>query len=440
MSEAVTVNCHYLNRLVAVADSHGVEAMEDIVSGQGVKLVSKGSSIDARVRDRLLQHKLLKPLEGMVRVIGGAATRPIDAVADGLLRRHALLSGLCTDQVAHRVERAFLDLRLAPPVESLLSLFAEQGPRHLEHAVGVSLLAAALLEQMHVAEISLPTMLVAGLMHDVGDLYIDPAILNNHQKLSASEWKHVATHPIVGASLLRELQGAGPVVAELVLLHHERLDGFGYPRGLRQGRIPLGGQVLALSEMLMGVIESGSSPGEHAAVAVKLIPGEFNRQLMNHVIRSAKAASMSDAVDTAIAPVSNTEIEERANRCVRRLEYFNRVLDGVDSESEGLHLLTGQVSERVRCLERALASVGLQWNGGVESHEFLCSSDPHVAREIHLVLQEFCWRLDELSRELWLRCDALAPRDASQMRRAMALADQAPASTALDLQAVSLAG
>jgi len=58
-----TVNPHYLDNVVATARSHELAASEDIVSGNGVKLIAKGTRIDAAVRDRLLEHKLRRPLE-----------------------------------------------------------------------------------------------------------------------------------------------------------------------------------------------------------------------------------------------------------------------------------------------------------------------------------------------------------------------------------------
>lgn len=420
MSEAVSVNAHYLDRLVAVADRHGVEATEDIVCGQGIKLVAKGGSIDDRVRERLLQHKLIKPLETMVKVVGGAATRPIDRVADALLHRHALLAGLCDAEVKARVEQAFLDLRLTAPLESLLSLFADQSPRHLEHAVGVSLLAAALLCQQPQVEVKLGHMLLAGLMHDVGELYIDPAILGKREQLSPPEWKHVVTHPLVGSSVLRELPGAGHHVADLVLYHHERLDGFGYPYGLRQGRIPAGAQILALAEMLMGVIESGRCPGEHAAVAVKLIPGEFHRPLMERVVRGARIAARSEVVEGHLAPLSDHDLAERAQGHLQRIRQLQTLVSGLQGGGAPLRDLLAQVGERVQRLAQALNSTGLTLNDQGGFSDSLRGADPYTLQEIATVLQELGWRLNELERELPRRAELLPAADAQPLQRALA--------------------
>ncbi len=120
MHDKLTVNEHYLNRVIAVAETAGVEPTEDILTGSGIKLVARGARIDARSRDRLLQHKLLKPLETPVRVIDGVGTRPIDKVAEELLAKHALLAGVCGRPTARAATSALREMRLSTPMESLL--------------------------------------------------------------------------------------------------------------------------------------------------------------------------------------------------------------------------------------------------------------------------------------------------------------------------------
>lgn len=418
MHEAGSVNGHYLNRLVAVADSRGVEATEDIFSGQGVKLVAKGGNIDARVRDRLLQHKLLKPLEHMVRVVGGVASRPIDTVADALIRRHALLAGICSPRVEKQVQDAFFKLQLSSPLEALLSLFSEQGDGHLEHAVGVALIAAALSAHREANPAQLPEVLMAGLMHDVGELYIDPDILRRHGRLPPTEWKHVATHPLVGASILRELPGAGTRVAEMVLQHHERLDGFGYPRGLREGGIALGGQILAMAEMLMGVIESGRTPGEQASIAVKLIPGEFDRGLMDLVISGTRHAPLATPGRGEEISAGDVRLVERAHACAGRLQEVRAMVDGLEGGGGSLKALVAFVRDRVQRLEQAMASTGLSIGGGVTDAD-LSVADVESQREMSMVVREMQWRLDELERYLQLRCEGLPPADAQRLQQAL---------------------
>lgn len=80
--DAGAVNPHYLDHMVHTAERQELQASEDIIAGNGMKLLAKGARIDAAIRDRLLDHKLTKPLEECVVAVGG-----IGAVELGPARR-----------------------------------------------------------------------------------------------------------------------------------------------------------------------------------------------------------------------------------------------------------------------------------------------------------------------------------------------------------------
>lgn len=73
----------------------------------------------------------------------------------------------------------------------------------------------------------------AGLVHDIGKIEIPCEILNKKEHLSDDEWDIVRRHPELGAQCLQACEGLAPIVAGVALEHHERLDGSGYPRGLK---------------------------------------------------------------------------------------------------------------------------------------------------------------------------------------------------------------
>lgn len=88
------------------------------------------------------------------------------------------------------------------------------------------------------------TLEYAGMLHDLGKIAIDSQILNKPNPLTPAEWDLVHRHPAIGAGLLKQipfLEGA----AEIVLCHHERHDGQGYPAGLKGEDIPLGARLIA---------------------------------------------------------------------------------------------------------------------------------------------------------------------------------------------------
>ncbi|HEX7637419.1 MAG TPA: HD domain-containing phosphohydrolase, partial [Burkholderiaceae bacterium] len=289
------VNPHYLDHVVKLSETSDVEASEDIVSGNGMKLVAKGAKIDARVRERLLEFRLTKPLENTMRVVGGTDPASFLPVGERMLERHPLLRGICETVEGMPPIEALRALDLSTNLQSLLSVYAGQGAEKLEHAVGVALISAALAVALSSRPDALNAIVVAGLVHDVGELYIDPAFLQRGVKLTPQQWKHVVTHPIVGSHVLTAMPGAGPRISTVVMAHHERLDGFGYPQGLNGTNLNMAGQILAVAEMLMGLMESGGNHAARAVVAMKLVPGEFHRRFIDHVARGARASGSAPA-------------------------------------------------------------------------------------------------------------------------------------------------
>ena len=407
MGDRLAVNEHYLQRLMDAATRRGVEATEDIMSGSGIKLVAKGAAIDARTRDRLLQHKLLKPLEMSTRVVGGVASRPMDEVARSLIHRHALLQHLCNGAHAEEIERAFNNLRLSVPLESMLTLYADQAPGKLEHAVAVSLMTAALMRAVEPGA-ALEPLLVAGLMHDVGELYIDPAILARGHELTTDQWKHVAVHPVLAANLMADLPGAGPAVAQAILHHHERLDGFGYPRALRDEDVPLSGQALGLAETLAEVIEGGCDAQREAGVALKLMGREFDRRLIDKVSQATRPGELT-APELPPSPPDRALHHEAIDlrHQLLALQSLHEELDGLPW-SPPMNELLGKAQERQQRLHQTLCSAGLD-----QADDALPSSDDEDARaaqarfEATVVLAGLKARLQDLQREMLWRSERL---------------------------------
>lgn len=106
------------------------------------------------------------------------------------------------------------------------------------HSVAVCALMLSLAHQLGLDEEQAMLAGMAGLMHDLGKAAIPLEVLNKPGKLSDAEFTLMKQHPEAGARLLR-LGGAAPQVHDVALLHHEKVDGSGYPQGLVGENIPL---------------------------------------------------------------------------------------------------------------------------------------------------------------------------------------------------------
>jgi HD-GYP domain-containing protein (c-di-GMP phosphodiesterase class II) len=115
------------------------------------------------------------------------------------------------------------------------------------HNLRVARLCVHIGRQLSMSASELRVLARAGLMHDIGKLAIPADVLGKHSPLDDAEWNLVRTHPEMGLTLLdRAGQSSREVLA--VLYHHERLDGSGYPYGLRAEAIPIEARIVAVAD------------------------------------------------------------------------------------------------------------------------------------------------------------------------------------------------
>ena len=115
------------------------------------------------------------------------------------------------------------------------------------HNLRVARLCVHIGRQMSMSASELRILARAGLMHDIGKLRIPESVLRKHDALNESEWMLMRTHPEMGLTLLdRAGQSTREVLA--VLYHHERLDGSGYPYGLKAEGIPIEARIVAVAD------------------------------------------------------------------------------------------------------------------------------------------------------------------------------------------------
>jgi len=134
-------------------------------------------------------------------------------------------------------------------IEALARTTEMRDPYTSGHQRRVSQLACAIAEKMGLGEKTVDGVRVSGLLHDVGKVSIPAEILSKPGKLTPLEFGLVKEHVRIGFDVLKEIVFPWPV-AESVLQHHERLDGSGYPCGLKGEAINLGARILAVADVV----------------------------------------------------------------------------------------------------------------------------------------------------------------------------------------------
>ncbi len=143
--------------------------------------------------------------------------------------------------------------RLHETIESTLRAMAQiletRDPYTAGHQQRVATLTLAIGNEMNLPQDQIQGLHIAALIHDIGKIYVPAEILSRPTMLTESEFALLKTHPEVGYKILRNIQFKWPI-AEIILQHHERLDGSGYPRGLKNGEIMLEARILAVADVV----------------------------------------------------------------------------------------------------------------------------------------------------------------------------------------------
>lgn len=134
-------------------------------------------------------------------------------------------------------------------IECTVSALDAKDPYTAGHSQRVSDMALALLEFLDLGQEEVEKIHIAAHLHDIGKIGVPDSVLNKPEKLSKEEWEFMKKHPGIGADILSKSRHLNEL-KEIVLYHHERFDGKGYPEGLKGEEIPLGGRIIAICDSI----------------------------------------------------------------------------------------------------------------------------------------------------------------------------------------------
>jgi len=135
----------------------------------------------------------------------------------------------------------------APTLRSLLSALRAHDPYTYRHSLRTVRLSLLLGRACGVSIDELRALSLGAVVHDIGKIFIPGEVLHKEGTLDEEEWAAVRRHPADGARLLRGVSSP-PGVCRVVAEHHERLDGRGYPAGLRGDEIDFNARVVAVAD------------------------------------------------------------------------------------------------------------------------------------------------------------------------------------------------
>jgi response regulator RpfG family c-di-GMP phosphodiesterase len=174
-------------------------------------------------------------------------------VAQALDKRRLLLENRAyREHLEERVKtqaRQNEELFLAS-VQSLAEALELKDPYTRGHSIRVSQYSSVIARTMGLNGDMLRQVELGGHVHDIGKIGVRETVLNKAERLTAEEYQHIMTHPVLGWRILAPLLGDRPVALHIVRSHHERFDGLGIPDGLSGNVIPIEARIVAAADAL----------------------------------------------------------------------------------------------------------------------------------------------------------------------------------------------
>jgi putative nucleotidyltransferase with HDIG domain len=159
------------------------------------------------------------------------------------------------------------------------------------HSVAVCALMIALSRQLGLSDDETREAGLAGLLHDIGKMAVPPEILNKPGRLTDDEFVSVKEHPSAGHAMLLEAKGVGEIALDVCLHHHEKMDGTGYPKGLKGEQISLYAKMGAVCDVYDAITSNrpykeGWCPAESLKKMSEWSRGHFDEVVFQAFVRS----------------------------------------------------------------------------------------------------------------------------------------------------------
>ncbi|MDP1784962.1 MAG: PAS domain S-box protein [Sulfuricurvum sp.] len=157
-------------------------------------------------------------------------------------------------RIEHDQQTVLLRQSLEQSIQTIAAIVEARDPYTAGHQRRVGELATAIAQEMGLSEEQVQGIHFAAIIHDLGKIHVPAEILSKPGKLNDIEYMLIQTHPQAGYDILKDVKFPWPI-ADIILQHHEKLDGSGYPKGLKENQIRLEAKIITVAD----VVEAMSS-------------------------------------------------------------------------------------------------------------------------------------------------------------------------------------
>jgi HD-GYP domain-containing protein (c-di-GMP phosphodiesterase class II) len=198
------------------------------------------------------------------------------------------------DYGASAIQRAMLHEQLEEnflqTVVSLANAIDARDAYTGDHSQRMGDMATRVSQAMNLSKKEVESVYWAAVLHDIGKIGVPDEILNKPGPLTDEEWTSMKEHPLIGAEIVAPVKYLAPV-APIILAHHEKYDGSGYPHGLKRNEIPLGSRIVAVVDAYVAIrdkrVYSESHTHDEAIEEIKRCSGtQFDPEVVDVFCRT----------------------------------------------------------------------------------------------------------------------------------------------------------
>ncbi len=398
-----TANPHALATILDASQTKSIIASRDIFDISGIKLWARDQPVSGALQRKLLDRQLRSPLESCLLAEDGVNAHTLVTAAQALVSGDTPLAQWLRPHAVRLVKEA-AQLPLHSVAQLLLTAAQASRPAAFEHAIQAMALAGALMLGHGCTTPELRMAMLGGLLHDMGEIYIDPRYgeADADRSLDFVSYQQLVVHPHVGQLLLTQLTNYPASLARAVGEHHERGDGSGYPHALRKEASSPLGRLLAVTEAALGVLRGEHPQLARVSVALRVVPGEFDLSWLGRIDGAAGARPLlKGQLDLA-------QVQTRLARLDAALQLAQQTTLALQPLVE-----TPRMKDALAVAQHLLGRLRAGWYAsGLWSSEAVAE---HDAAEVEAVEDELFFRLRCIARAAQLRAGELPPGDANKL-------------------------
>jgi putative nucleotidyltransferase with HDIG domain len=262
----------------------------DILNDYGVALVAKDTIINAYIIERLKSYgiksiKIYYKSSSIVEEFKKSYTEVLLQTKDIF---QDIISGkpLDYDRVSYVTEKIYSSINENDKIISFLNFIQDTDGYTYTHCVNVAFYSMLIAKWLHFTERKVKLAAKSGLLHDVGKIKVPNEILNKKGKLTKEEFDIIKEHTVLGYDLIKDIKEIEDEIKSAVLLHHERVDGSGYPYHFYSDNVNLFARIVAIADVFDAmtsdrVYRDKSTPFDVLAMFKTIGIGRFDTQVLN---------------------------------------------------------------------------------------------------------------------------------------------------------------